>query len=110
MVQLALSITVAKLFMAMTEQYPDRCTIVRYEDLIADTHGEVQRLFAFLGWEVTEQTTDFIEQSTSKVVESIWSVFKGKKRSDEWRDAIPEHIQQVVEETLTNTEFERFIR
>jgi hypothetical protein len=43
-------------WMAYSQAHPDQVLIARYEDLVADTAGEVKRLAAFLGLDVPAET------------------------------------------------------
>lgn len=92
-----------KMFEACQEKYPDKLRIVQYENLLRNPIEETKRLFNFLGLEYTEQTENFIKESTSKHIDNIWSVFKGKRSGKEFENEMePEIIEEVYELTRQN--------
>lgn len=99
----------AKLFLWLQEQYPERFVLVRYEDLVQQPDEGVAKLFDFCGLELTEQTRDFIAATTNSANSDVYSVFKGGKSLDSWRENFPAHILQQIEAILAGTEFEQFL-
>ena len=84
------------LFEKNQKKFPDKLIIVKYEDLLNNPVFETKRLFDFFGLEYTAQTQSFIEESTSKNIDNIWSVFKGKRDGKEFeKDMDPNIIKEV---------------
>lgn len=73
--------------------YSDRFTLVRYETLVADTLGVVSALFDRTEVPLTDQTRSFLVESQSRKVDSVWSIFRGKRwwtvGEQRWRWRLP---------------------
>ncbi len=97
------------MFMVMKERFPEKFTYVRYEDLFAKT-GEITReLFSFCGLKMAKQTLEFIRESRSFHQEDLYSVYKGKKKMNDWKGELDESIINEIYDELRGTEFERFL-
>ncbi|PGT81123.1 sulfotransferase [Bacillus sp. AFS040349] len=98
-----------KLFLEMEQSHAKNVLLIRYEDLVRNPLSITQDLYKFCGFELTNQTKEFIRKSTSIKQDDVYSVFKGKKNVNDWRGDLDEHIVSYVYEDLKNTDFERFL-
>lgn len=81
-----------------------RCMTLKYEDLCRDPVGISRQLFEFTGLPWSDQTENFVAQSTSKDVGRYYSVVKDPlKAATKWKDELPpadiDRIRAVVAET-----------
>ena len=89
---------------AVAENQPRSRTVV-YEDLCEDPLGETERIFDFIGWELTTATRDFVESSISGPSEAsdgrraYFSVFRDPRESmNKWRKQLStEDTAQIAE-------------
>lgn len=96
-------IEAVKLFEKNQEKHPEKLVLVRYEDLLSNPVLATRKLFDFLGLEYTSQTQNFIDESTSKNIDNIWSVYKGKKDGKEFeKDMEPTIIEEIYNLTRQN--------
>lgn len=100
---------VANLYLDLKEKYPDRFALVRYEDLVGAPMQGVEALFAFLDIACEEQTRAFVDESTSRSVDSYYSVYRGDGVSLKWRDELDPYIIDEIQADLTGTRLERFL-
>jgi hypothetical protein len=63
-------------FLGLTEQYPERFRLVRYEELIQDPESSVRALFDFCGLTFGNQTRRFVAESTSRDDGDAYGVFR----------------------------------
>lgn len=95
---------------SLSEQYPNRHRIVRYEDLVKDTQRQARELFEFLQIPFEEQTLNFIELSHSRHDEHKHSVFKRPEKKAKWETKLdPAIIAQCLSE-IRGTALEQFLR
>ncbi|MDA3779547.1 MAG: sulfotransferase domain-containing protein [Bacteroidales bacterium] len=98
-----------KYFLEMEKLFPQRVRIIRYEDLTENTIKEVKNLYDFIGIPVHKQTLEFINQSKSIINNDTYSIFKGNKDVNEWKNELNKVIIDKIYSELKNTEFEPFI-
>lgn len=92
-----------QLFIRLSEIYPERVKIVKYEKLVIDTLKEVTGLFKFAEIPLLEQTINFINESKSKNIDDPYGVFKVKDDINEWKKKLPEKIaDQIIFDMLTS--------
>lgn len=103
------------------EAQPRSRTVV-YEDLCEDPLGETQRIFDFIGWELTAATRAFIESSTSGPAgaagtsgdgganegaesrRAYFSVFRDPRQSmNKWRDQLSATEQEQIAEVMRDS-------
>lgn len=97
-------------FLRLNEKYPDRCIIVRYEDLVKDTYRYAKELFDFLKIPYSSHVVRFIDQSHSRHDSHKHSVFKNPKFIDQWKKLLdPEIVSKCLNE-IEGTELEQFIQ
>jgi len=92
----------------LTEQYPQRHRIVRYEDLVRDTEYQAQALFRFVQIPYRKQTRDFIQLSHSRHDENKRSVFKNPGLRDRWEERLDASIIATCLNEIKGTELEQF--
>ncbi len=98
-----------KLFMEMKKLYPEKVYIVRYEDLFKNTVKEITRMFEFCNIKLEQQTLDFIEKAQNSFQDDVYSVFRGNRDIDEWKNKLEDYIVEAIGNDLKNTEFEQFL-
>ena len=100
----------ANLFLELSRLYPDRVKIVSYLDLLKNPAEETGRIFRFAKLPVTEQTTRFLRDSTSKGVDGDYAVYRCKRNDLAWKGRLPEEIVALVIDELKETPLERFLQ
>ncbi len=98
----------------LQEQYPDRCRVIRYRQILENTTAELQQCFAFCGLPWHLQTETFIDQClrvaepTAKETDSPttdpYAVFRVNQTDDKWKTELPESIIRTVTDELADTE------
>lgn len=101
---------VARLFLRLEREYPDRFIVTRYECLMADPESEIGRLFAFAGLPQHPQALEFIRMSRSRHDSDPYSVFKDPATRDRWPTELNPVIAAAILEETRDTELERFIQ
>lgn len=99
----------AKLFLELEKKYPGRFILIRYEDLVKDPISVTKNLFQSVDLPFNQQTEKFIEESTLKVNDDVYSVFKGKKKIDDWVGKLDSKIVGTIYNELKGTELEAFL-
>ena len=98
------------IFLTIKKWYPEKVHIISYEDLHRNTLEEVRKLFSFASLSMTEQTTNFLDKSLEEHSNNEYSVFKGKKRTDDWKNELDQEIIDRVRYELKATPFEKFLK
>ena len=96
------------LYHNLKKQYPERVTIISYNELMSDTLSVVERLFNFVDLKVDELTTDFLKKSTSVTQADAYSVFKQRTKDENWK-ALPKHIIDYIFKDLQHSELEIYL-
>jgi len=96
-------------FLRLRQKYPDRFTILRYEELVANPADALARLFEFCGLSITSQSLDFISTSTSTDDRDPYGVFRQKDAQLNRRLSIPKEIQKEIESELRGTPLATFL-
>lgn len=99
---------VTKQALKLTQQYPDRHRIIRYEDLVKKTQLLTRELFEFLQISYDKQTDDFITLCHSSHSEHKHSVFKNPRLRDRWEELLDPAIVSTCLRELAGTELEQF--
>ncbi len=101
---------IASLFLDLEAQYPKRFYLVKYEDLVADTLAELEKVFHFCGLEVTNQVRNFVNLSHSKELgDHPYSVFRFKDVAKRWEKELEPTIMQQITEEVNGTPLARFL-
>ena len=101
---------VAKLFLDMQRLHPQRFYLLRYEDLVADTEAQVERLFDFCGIPLGAQTAAFLQRSTSSTVDDAYGVFRQQTDVHAWRAKMEEAVVRTITAELAGGELAPFLR
>lgn len=92
----------------LSEQYPERHKLVRYENLVKNTELQARELFQFLQIPFEKQTQDFIELSHSRHDDHKHSVFKNPEFKSQWQDKLDPSIITACMKEIGGTELEQF--
>ncbi len=92
----------------LSEQYPDRHKVVRYENLVKNTEPQARELFQFLQIPFEKQTHNFIELSCSRHDAHKHSVFKNPELKDKWEEMLDASIIAECMSEIRGTELEQF--
>lgn len=92
----------------LSEQYPSRHKVVRYENLVKNTEHQTRELFVFLQVPFEKQTLDFINLSHSRHDDHKHSVFKNPELKIEWGDKLDASIISACMSEIRGTELEQF--
>ena len=92
----------------LTEQYPDRHKLIRYEHLVKNTECLSRELFQFLQIPFEKQTLDFIELSRSRHDDHKHSVFKNPELKSKWEENLAPSIIAACLNEIKGTELEQF--
>lgn len=99
-----------QLFMMMENLFPARFKIITYEELAMKPFESTEALFSYFNLKMSDQTTDFLHDSTTIRRNDAYSVFQGKKDVFDWQADMDKAIIRKIERSLTRTSFERFLR
>jgi hypothetical protein len=101
----------ASQFLALAAQRPGSFLDLRYEALVTDPRRQVERVFAFAGLSVGDQTRAFVEDSSSDPDRGHdHGVFKHPDVVHRWRDELAPRIREAIHEDLAGGPLERFLR
>lgn len=94
--------------LSLSEQYPDRHKIVRYENLVKNTENQARELFQFLHIPFEKQSLDFIALSQSRHDDNKHSVFKKAELKDKWEKKLDIAIIEQCMNEIRDTALEQF--
>lgn len=98
-----------QLLLTLQDQYPQRFTIVRYEDLVSAPRASLHSLFKFCGLPVTPQVNDFVNKSCSVDDGNPYGVFRRARAAAPDFSRVPDHIVQVIERETHAAGLGRFL-
>lgn len=101
---------VAHMYLDLRDKYPDRFTLLRYEDVVYAPERTISALFNFLGISYDEATQRFVRESTTVHEDSYYAVYKNKSVAEKWRSELPSYIVDEVYADLAGTRLEQFVR
>lgn len=87
-------------FETLLREYPDRTRLVRYEDLIADSESEIQKLADFIGLKVKEIPGGGYQYEVPSRYGSLHEnvdIDPIRAKIDQWRDELPAADQRKFE-------------
>src|SRR5690606_28671836 len=96
------------IFLELKAMYPERVHIVNYAHLLENPHKIVKRLFDFANLDYDKQTDDFLTKSTTIHQQDAYSVFKEKRKDDDWKQ-LPESIISYIYNDLKGTDLELYL-
>ena len=94
------------MFSEFEKRFPEKFTIVRYENLVRNTEKELQRLFTFGELNFDEQVKAFIKSSTSSSDNDPYGVFKIKTDLNDWKKEIDPLIISEMEADMKKNKIE----
>lgn len=94
----------------LSEQYPDRHNIIRYEELVKNTGLYARELFQFFRLSYGKQSQEFIELSHGKHDGRKHSVFKDPRLKNEWESKLDPAIVSACLNEVEGTELEKFVK
>jgi len=92
----------------LSEQYPARHKLVRYENLVKNTERQARELFQFLQIPFEKQTRDFIGLSHSRHDDHKHSVFKNPELRNQWEAKLNSSIIAECMNEIKGSELEQF--
>ena len=98
-----------KLFLEMSEQYPKKFKLIKYENLVRNPVSLTKELFGFVQLDFSNVTLNFLNDSTTKMHQDPYSVYKGKKDVNDWKKELDKKIVKNVFRELKGSEFEKFL-
>lgn len=101
---------VSNLYLDLQKQFPSRVYIQRYEDLLENPEVESRAILNFCGLDFAPEVKAFVQQSTSRHVDSYYAVYKDIGAISDWRQEMPAEIVQEVYADLQGTRLECFLR
>ena len=100
---------VTLLFEHLHQKYPNRVTIILYNDLLRNTFNITQKLFSKLELEFTAQTEDFIKMSHSVHINDPYAVYRTNQRDDNWKKQLNPKIAKSILDEVKGTPFEKYL-
>lgn len=102
---------VAQLFNSLKIKFPSTFYLLRYEDLLLNTQGEVRKMFEFLDLDFGDQTKEFLSNSMQRKDNDPYSVYKVKnaKKENNVKFNLPENVIKKIEYDLKGTELESYL-
>lgn len=95
------------IMLKLRDKFPLRLTLVTYENLSIYTLNETERLLKFCELSFSEQTKNFIYESTSKSTDDPYDVYRNNKRVDEWRKDLS---QDLIDKVLKDKRITNYIK
>jgi hypothetical protein len=89
--------------------FPDRVEVVRYEQLVENPVTSVSRIFAALGLDVEQQTSDFLLSSREQVDDNPYGVYRQREESRVSRRELPSTVISEIRRLTQDVGLERFL-
>lgn len=99
----------ANIFIQLKKQFPCRVYILSYSKILKNTLEETEMLFSFLNLPVTDQTYNFIKNSTLNNINNAYAVYRKTQDDDKWKKELDTTISQSIIDDLSGTHLENFI-
>ena len=99
----------ANIFTQLRRTYPNRVYILKYSDLLRHPTLETKKIFDFLDLEFTEQTKDFLHDSTTCERGNAYAVFRNNQSDDKWRAELNSEILEEIISDLDGTNLGLFV-
>ena len=100
---------VSHMFIDLKERYPTQFYLIEYSKLLRETILVIKDLFDFCEISYSQQTEDFLKQSSS-INANIdpYSVFRKTQNDAKWKDTLPREIIDYIDKDLLNTSLAEF--
>jgi len=96
-------------FIRFKKKYPDNMFLLKYKDLNNDPFNITKDIFSFSNLAMERQTVDFINQSTSEITGTTYSVYRKKYKDDSWKEQLHPRIIEEVYKELQGTKLEEYM-
>lgn len=100
---------VANNYLDLKQKYGDRVFLIHYDKFIENIDKGTKELFDFLGLALSDQTLNFIKESTTKNDENYYSVYKKGGGNKSWKNELNSHIISEIRSDLKDTRLERYL-
>lgn len=100
---------VTRMYLELTEKFPYKIGIIKYEDLVNNPIDVTNRVFEFVGIRLTKQTENFLIECHKTHDVDEYAVFKNKNVKDRWKNELNQKIIEKIYKDLKGTELEAFI-
>jgi hypothetical protein len=101
---------ITSLHLKLAREWPERFLLERYENILKTPVERTKALFAKLGLEITQSTTDFIAASQGYHDTHRQSVYKDPSKLNDWKTNLDKNIADQIYQELKNTELAVFLR
>ena len=93
---------------SLSEQYPKRFKIIRYEELVKNPVEITEAIFQFLHIPFGAETLNFIKMSHSKHDAHKHSIYKNPKLLNKWENMLDKTIVELCMKDIEASDLERF--
>ncbi len=100
---------VANKFLKLKKEYPGNFYLIIYMDLLSRTIIETEKIFNFIGIEITAQTYEFINNSGNIKDSDPYSVFRYKQNDDKWKNELDKKIRDDIIKDCIDSKLEQFL-
>lgn len=84
------------IYSSLQARFPRNIYLIRYELLVSETVQQVFDLFSFLNLKLSQQTTNFLLESTQTNHNDPYSVYKSNQVKDKWKTELDPTIKAAV--------------
>lgn len=101
----------SRLFLNLRSAFPSRVRVVQYEALVQDPVQQAKKLFDFTGLTLEAQTRRFLRESIARDDQNPYGVFRSRRATiGRWASSLDPAISKAIEEELTGSELEQFLK
>lgn len=94
----------AKIFIKAKKEFPEKVMIVKYEDLVAEPYKKTKAMFDFASLPLEEQTTAFLQDSTSTTDKDPYGVFRKFPDTQKWKNELDKDIADKILADFNNSQ------
>lgn len=99
----------ARLFLALKQDFPETFYLAHYEALVARPEEEVGKLFGFCGLDMAPQVCEFLASCREREVDDPDTVFRKPDVAERWKSELPALIRDTIVHELKGTDLEVFL-
>jgi len=103
-------IEATNLFLRLAQDYRDRVLIVEYRELEQRPVQTVEQIFRFCGLDFDAQTAGFLQDSQTKARDDAYSVFRGNRKRDAWKETLSEANIALIRRQVSASGLARFLQ
>lgn len=93
----------------LSEEFPGRFKLIRYEDLKDNTKPLIESVFNFADLQLDEQVVRFINETISRHEQDPYSVYRARSSTCLWKHTIPRAIADDIFDQLRATPLAQFL-